>query len=204
MWKLFALTAVFCILNCSKDSGESDLDKHNVDYNRYPINGLIGYFPLDGDEQDEIGNFKLEWSWHGAAFIQDRFLNNRNAIKNSSEDCEIKSKTTSINLKTSTISFFSKRSSNTACHAFYGNAIKSTSINSHTTPNVWYHCACLLSNSEVQALYINGEAIDFEISSHGLYNPTEFWETADDIFIYDRMLEEWEIQWLYHYKGWAL
>ena len=45
-----------------------------------PTNGLVGYWPFNGNTNDESGNGNNATSYNGASFVNDRFGNNNKAV----------------------------------------------------------------------------------------------------------------------------
>lgn len=221
-----------------------------------PTQGLIAYYPFNGNANDESGNGH-NGTVYGASLTADRFGNTNGAysFNGTSDYIILKSADIASNLRNHTVELWFNWTgvTNTIDFTTYGQMIYGENtgdgamyrlkiypdtslgflIDTARSPEIplfysrkiianrWYQISAVLDSTIGQKLYVNGELIATNSSTHtqsSLSGPivntalsydkwnggthSRFYGLIDDIRIYSRALSYSEIQALYHERGW--
>jgi hypothetical protein len=257
IWIAPDATGTFWIVcNVSDNNGGQDDDSVSIEViNKIPIEGLIAYWPFNGNADDESGN-EINGTVIGAILSSDRHGINNSAYSFDGQNDYIEADASNLPTAERTISlwFYANSVDNRPGLLGYGgtsstrgtswfmginlNGLKSFHMSCHwlinridyyyTNPPVeeWYHWVITINNSGtkiyingveeesnttfVDNTYVNGKelGIGVIVSTNGIVPYTDgnvkyFNGSIDDIRIYNRALNEAEIQALYHEGGWS-
>jgi len=243
-------------ISCKVQDNKGGEDSDNVTIevvNKIPTEGLVAYWPFNGNANDESGN-EINATVIEAILSSDRHGNNNSAYSFDGQNDYLEADASKLPTAERTISlwFYANSVENRPGLLGYGgsstrgtswfmglnvNGLKSFHMSCHylinridyyyTNPPVeeWYHWV-ITTNSTGTIIYVNGVEVESNTSfvdntyvtdreigigvianTRGSVPYTDgnvkyFDGSIDDIRIYDRALNESEIQALYHEGGW--
>ncbi len=219
--------------NAGGTSAWSEVWGFSTTANPIPTNGMVAYYPFNGNANDESGNGN-NGTVNGATLTQDRFGNNNAAyyfdgVSNSISTSFVPPNVFSISLWYFNyansggwnLGFFSTFSTNSYHGMFYADSADAEYMrydNNGLTKELpliigsWVHVV-IVSNGSTIAWYRNG-ILDLSLSGTTTHANTIVFGRSrfngdykqcdlDDIRIYNRPLDSTEIQALYHEGGWT-